>query len=81
MSYSERQYKEELEMEETVLEHVGALYEIANGVAKETKIKTVLWGSLASYAIYKCAKNTKFHIESASIAETAKYILHRATGE
>ena len=68
-------------MEETVLEHVGALYEIANGVAKETKIKRILWGSLASYAIYKCAKNTKFHIESESIAETAKYILHMATGE
>lgn len=68
-------------MEETVLEHVGALYEVANGAAKETKIKTVLWGSLASYAIYKCAKNIKFYSESASIAATAKYILHIATGE
>ena len=68
-------------MDEKVLEHVYALYEVANIAAKKTKIKTVLWGSLASYAIYKCAKNTKFHIESVTIAETAKYILHRATGE
>ena len=68
-------------MDEKVLEHVEALSEVANGVAKETNVKRILWGSLASYAIYKCAKNTKFHIESGTIADTAKYILHRATGE
>lgn len=81
MPYNERQYKEELEMEETVLEHVKAIGEGANVVAKITNVKAVLWGSLASYAIYKCANNVKTNIEMDTIGEMAEYILNKVTGE